>query len=259
MSAALLRALALIGLGGLCVVADTAAARTLAEIRARGVVSQCANPDALPYSSKQSETPGFQIEIGRALAQGLEVNHQVEWIIPRLRAGLVDCDLLLDTIVTPETERGPVKLSHPYQRSGVALAVRGDASAVRGFGDIARAQRIGVMINSVASKLLNERGVRTVPYAFERDMVDDLAKGDIDGCAVSPATIAYYMHVHANAGVRYVHAYDSEPDLRWAVAVGMRRGDQALVDAVNAVLDRLIADGSLARIYARYGVDYRRP
>ena len=253
------RLLALVCLVALGAVADGAAARTLAEIRARGVVSQCANPDALPYSSKQTDTPGFQIEIGRALAQGLGVSHQVEWIIPRLRAGLVDCDLLLDTIVTPETERGPVKLSHPYQRSGVALAMRGDASSVRGFGDIAPAQRIGVMINSVASKLLNERGVRTVPYAFERDMVEDVVKGEIDGCAVSPATIAYYMHVHANAGVRYVHAYDSEPELRWTVAVGMRRGDEALLDAVNAILDGLVEDGSLARIYARYGVDYRRP
>ena len=67
------------------------------------------------------------------------------------------------------------------------------------------------------------------------------------------------MHVHANAGVRYVHAYDSEPELRWTVAVGMRRGDEALLDAVNAILDGLVEDGSLARIYARYGVDYRRP
>jgi polar amino acid transport system substrate-binding protein len=243
----------------LLVMASSAPARTLAEIRARGTLSQCANPDALPYSSKQADTPGIQIEFGRALAQGLGVAHEVDWIVPRLRAGLVDCDLLLDTIVAPELERGPLKLSHSYQRSGVALALRAGAAPLRGFQDIAPGQRIGVMINSVASKLLGQRGVRTVPYAFERDMVEDLAKGDIDGCAVSPATIAYYMHMHANAGLRYVHAYDAEPELAWSLAVGMRRSDDALVDAVNAILDRLVADGSLARIYARYGVDYRRP
>ena len=258
MTPAALRALALVALLALAVSVSDARARTLAEVRARGTLSQCANPDALPYSSKQADPPGFQIEIGRAIAQGLGVAHEIAWIVPRVRAGLVDCDLLLDTIVTPETERGPLKLSHPYQRSGVALALR-TGGPLGGFGDIAPGQRIGVMINSVASKLLGERGVRTVPYAFERDMVEDLAKGEIDGCAVSPAAIAYYMHVHANAGLRYVHAYDAEPELRWSLAIGMRRSDDALVEAVNAVLERLIADGTLARIYARYGVDYRKP
>lgn len=57
----------------------------------------------------------------------------------------------------------------------------------------------------------------------------------------------------------YVNAYDAEPELRWDLAVGLRRSDDALVDAVNAALDRLIADGIIERIYARYGVEYRRP
>jgi polar amino acid transport system substrate-binding protein len=45
--------------------------RTLAEIQARGLVSMCANPDALPYASNRSDTAGFQIDIGRALASAL--------------------------------------------------------------------------------------------------------------------------------------------------------------------------------------------
>ena len=235
-------------------------ARTLAEVRARGTISMCANPDALPHASKREELPGFQIEIGRALAQTLGVPLEIDWIIPRVRANLVDCDILLDTIVAPGVDRGPIKLSHPYQKSGVALAVRPGNEAVHGFQDLApEKQRVGVMINSVASVILGRRGVRTVPYSFEGDMVDDLARGDIDACAVSPATIAYYIHVHPDARLSYVHAYDSEPELRWNLVVGMRRTDDALVDAVNAALDRLIADGTIERIYTRYGVDYRKP
>jgi polar amino acid transport system substrate-binding protein len=237
-----------------------ATARTLAELRAQGKLSMCANPDALPHSSKREDTPGFQIEIGRALAQGLGLPLQVDWIVPRMRAGMVDCDILLDTIAEPEVQRGPIKLSHPYQKSGVALALRSGNEAARGFQDLVPGQqRVGVMVNSVASVVLGKRGVRTVPYSFESDMVEDLARGSIDACAVSPATIAYYIHVHPEARLSYVHAYDSEPELRWNLAVGMRRSDDALVDAVNAMLDRLIADGTVERIYTRYGVDYRKP
>ena len=239
-------------------VATPAAARTLDEIRSLGEISMCAHPDALPHASEKGEAPGFQIEIGRALAAALGVRLKIDWIVPRLRAGLVNCDMLFDTIVDPASERGPVKLSQPYQKSGVALALRG-ADAARGFGDVAPGQRVGVMINSVASKLLNQRGLYTVPYAFESDMVADLAKGELDACAVSPATIAYYIRRHPDAGLRYVHAYDAEPELRWNLAVALRRSDDALVEAVDKALHSMSSDGTLERIYAGYGVAYRRP
>jgi polar amino acid transport system substrate-binding protein len=239
--------------------ASPAAARTLEEIRARGEISMCANPDALPHASQKGDASGFQVEIGRALAAALGVRLQVDWIVPRLRANLVNCDMLFDTIVDPANERGPVKLSRPYQKSGVALALRAGNAPARGFGDVAPGQRVGVMINSVASKLLNQRGLYTVPYAFEGDMVADLAKGELDACAVSPATIAYYIHSHPDAGLRYVHAYDAEPELRWNLAVALRRGDDALLEAVDRALGRMSGDGTLQRIYAGYGVEYRRP
>jgi len=232
--------------------------RPLAEIRSRGEISLCANPDALPYASEKTDAPGFQVEIGRALAARLGVKLQVLWIIPRLRAGLVDCDMLLDTIADPEAQRGPIRLSQPYQKSGVAMALRASLQAQR-FDDLAAGTRVGVLVNSLASRSLNQRGLHTVPYAFEADMVSDLANGSLDACAVSPATIAWYIRQHPESGLHYTHAYDSEPDLRWNLAVGLRRSDDALVEAVNAALAQLAADGTLAQIYGRYGVELRRP
>jgi ABC-type amino acid transport substrate-binding protein len=90
-------------------------------------------------------------------------------------------------------------------------------------------------------------------------MVDDLAKGELEAGAVSPASIAYYIRSHPEGRLRYVHAYDDEPELRWNLAVGLRRSDDALVEAVNQALERLTQDGSLMRIYGSYGVEYRRP
>jgi len=239
-------------------VAASASGRTLVEVKARGAISLCANPDALPYASNRTDLPGFQIDIARALAEAIGVKLEIDWILPRMRASLVDCDLLLDTIVDPDLSRGAVKVSRPYQRSGVALAVR-QAATVKNFADLASGQRVGVMVNSLASKLLNQRGLYTVPYAFETDMIADLVKGDLDAAAISPATIAYYIRVHPESGLRYVHAYDAEPQLAWSVAAGLRRTDDALLDAINAALDRMATSGALAEVYAKYGVDYRKP
>ena len=48
-------------------------------------------------------------------------------------------------------------------------------------------------------------------------------------------------------------------ELRWEVAVGMRKADDALVAAVNTALTHMLADGTVRRIYARYGIDQGLP
>jgi polar amino acid transport system substrate-binding protein len=234
-------------------------ARTLAEIKFKGAISLCANPDALPFASEKASPPGFQIEIARAIATGLGVNLELQWILPRYRANLVNCDILMDSIDDPAVYEGKLLLSRPYHRTGVALGVGPKATAVDGFAGLSKGQKVGVMVNSVAQVVLGKRGVSESPYAFEQDMLDDLAKGELYGAAASPATIAYYMRQHPDAGLRVVHAYDSEPQLAWNVSVGMRKSDQALVDAVNEVLAKLLADGTISAIYGHYGVEHRMP
>jgi ABC-type amino acid transport substrate-binding protein len=43
------------------------------------------------------------------------------------------------------------------------------------------------------------------------------------------------------------------------VAVGLRGADDALVEAVNRALDRLLADGVIQVIFAKYGIAYIPP
>lgn len=240
-------------------VAENANARTLAEVKSLGAISMCANPDALPYASNKPETPGFQIEIGRAIAAGLGVPLNIEWILPRRRANVVNCDMLLDSINDPEVHEGKLSLSLPYQKSGLALGLGRDAEAISDFRELKKEQKVGVMISSVASMVLGKAGKATSPYAFQTDMVEDLRKGELYGAAVSAATMSYYIRQHPDSGLRLVNAFDGEPQLTWQVAVGLRKSDAALVNAINEILEKLITDGTLDRIYAKYGVEHRKP
>ena len=249
---------------GMCTVvlfafAGHAAARTLAEVKSLGTITMCANRDALPYASNKPETPGFQIEIGRAIAEGLGVPLNIEWILPRRRANVVNCDMLLDNINDAEVNEGRMRLSRPYQKSGLALGLRQDAENISDFTELKKGQKIGVMINSYAAMVLGKAGKTFSPYAFQSDMVEDLQKGELYGAAVSGATMSYYMLQHPDSGLRLVNAFDGVPQLTWEVAVGLRKSDAALVDAVNEILEKLIADGTLTRIYAKYGIEHRSP
>jgi len=259
MKQTLRRGLALACAFAAALISAGAGARTLAEVHSLGAISMCAHPDALPYASKNPEAPGIQVEMGRAIAAGLGVALNTEWVVPRRRVAAANCDLLFDSINDPGIYERPPLLSRPYQKSGLALGLSRGAEPVGHFRELKKGQKIGVMVNSVASVVLGKAGVTTSPYAFQSDMLEDLEKGELYGAAVSAASMSYHIFRHPDSGLKLVNAFDGEPDLTWEVSVGLRRSDQALLDAVNQVLERMLADGTVSRIYARYGVEHRAP
>ena len=123
-----------VALGGVVAVGlavSGATARPLDAIRDRGVLSQCAHANALPFASKTQDPPGFQIELGRALAGALGVALHVEWVVSGIQFRAADCDIVLDTIAIAEAQaERRLQLSKPDQRSGVGLVVRPDARGV---------------------------------------------------------------------------------------------------------------------------------
>jgi polar amino acid transport system substrate-binding protein len=234
-------------------------ARTLVEVQTAKQLSLCANPNALPFSAERGELPGFQIEIARALAQRMGLQLQVMWIVPRYRASTVDCDILMDTILSPGVEQRGLKPSLPYQVSGVGLVFAPGHSTVPDYKSLRAGMRVGVMMNSLASLVVSRTPAAMVPFGFEEDMLEAAARGEVHAVAVSLASAGYYNLRHPAQPLRVVRAQDHEPELRWHLAVGLRRADDALVDAVNAALKGLLDDGAIGAIYARYGIEHRRP
>ena len=246
--------------GVLACTALGASARTLAEVKARGTFTLCANPDSLPYASQSAKPlPGFQVEIGQALARGLGVDFDVGWLGPAWKARLVNCDFFLDAFDDPAIHEGKLLLSKPYHKTGVALLIPSGHPEVKRFDDVPKGSKVGVMVGSLAQTRLGQRGLTTSPYSFESDMLQDVASGALFGAACSPANGAWFLLQHPDAKLELVHAYDSESELSWRVAVGMRKADADLVEAVNGALQKLMDDGTLEKIYAHYGVPYRRP
>ena len=259
MRSATVRALAAASALAHALFAPVSAAKGWEEIRALGEITVCANPNALPYASDKEETPGFQIEIARAIAQRLGVRLRPQWIVPRVRAGLVDCDLLMDTILVGGVQPPSLKLSVPYHRSGVSLAFAPGRDPVSSYAELKRGSRVGVLHNSLASLIVSRTPATMVPFGFEDDMLEALAKGEVDAGAVSAAAAGYFNLRNPARRLTLVHAEDSQPELQWTVGIGMRRADDALVENINRALAALLADGTVAAIYARYGVTHRTP
>ncbi len=248
-----LAAVATIGLTGL------AAGRSLDAIRSVGSIGLCAHPNSLPFASKTGEPPGFQIELGRALAQQLGISLKLDWIITMFQLRRADCDIVMDTIADPEAQgETRLKISRPYYRTGVALAVPA-GSNVTSFKDLNAHTKVGVQVGSIAAMVLSQRHVATSTFGFEEDSLAALANHEIDAAAVTPTAAGYFNLAHTDNPVRILGLDESEPNLTWNVAVGMVRPDDGLRDAINEALEQLRADGTVEKIYERYGIVLQTP
>ena len=249
------------GLAALLVLASaaTASARSLDAISQRGAIAMCAHPNALPFASKKGDPPGFQVELGRALADRLGVSLLQHWVVNSFQYRRADCDIVLDAIANKGAliEVG-LRMSRPYYRSGVALAVPRE-SDLSSLDAIAPGRKVGVLVGSLASMALGKRNIEVTPFVFEDEMLEALKRREIAAAAVTPNAIGWYNMRNPDAAVRRIPAFDDDPDLSWNVAVGMLRPDEKLTERIDAALGELLADGTVARIYARYGIDLQPP
>ena len=89
--------------------------------------------------------------------------------------------------------------------------------------------------------------------------MEALAAREIDAAAVTATVAGYFNATHPEQAVNILPPDDTRADMAWNLAVGLRRPDAQLREAIDAALERLRNDGTVAAIYARYGVSIRPP
>ena len=150
------------------------------------------------------------------------------------------------------------RISKPYYRTGVALAVP-SASKLTSFKSLDEHTKVGVQVASIAAMVISQRHVPTSTFGFEVDSLEALANHEIDAAAVTPTVAAYFNLTHPDKALRILALDESEANLNWNVAVGMVRPDDRSARCDRRALERLRADGTVERIYRRYGVMLQSP
>ncbi len=249
-----LAALLLCGLFG-----EAAPARTLEQIKSSGVLSACLPANVLPYSRRDSNPPGFQVEVADAVAKALGVSLEKQWVISHLQALRANCDLRLDVIAIPEAQGDThLVLSKSYYRSGVALVSRPDRKLVD-LAALSEHTKVAVQVSSVTAMVLGERHVGMSMYAFEDEMLQAVADGNADAAMVTPASAGYFNMQHPEHKLNISLPEDAAPQMSWNIALGLRRPDKPLREAIDQAIDKLVADGSMSSIYGRYGMTLPPP
>ena len=236
-----------------------AQARSLDTIRSIGALGLCAHPNSLPFANKAGDPPGFQLELGQALARELGVSLRLDWIITQYQMRSAGCDIVLDAIADREAQgETNLRISKPYYRTGVALAVPA-ASQLTSFKSLNEHTKVGVQVGSMAAMIISQRHVPTSTFGFEVDSLEALSNHEIDAAAVTPTVASYFNLTHPGSALHLLDRDESEANLNWNVAVGMIRPDDSLREAIDHALERLRTEGTIDRIYRKYGVVLQLP
>ena len=227
----------------------------------------CADPDNLPYS--HADGSGFENRIAEVLAADLGAELRYAWMplrrgFVRKTAGAGLCDVFIG--VPKGFDR--VLTTRPYYRSMYVFLSRGGV-ALESFDDERLAQlRIGVqlvgddMAATPPGHALAMRGAvrRVKGYPVFGDgpavqrMVNDLAAGELDAIVAWGPQAAFFAR--SRSGLRLAPAR-APPELaampfEFSIAVGVKRGEAALRDELDAALAR--RRGDIDAILAAYGV-----
>lgn len=229
----------------------------LARVRAAGELRWGADAQGgAPYVFQDPMDPnhliGFEVEIADAIARTLGVRArpvagQWETLLELLARG--DFDVALNGIeVAPEKER-VCRLSRPYYAAPERLTVRrADTAAPAALADLA-GRSAGTLPGTLAERILGRAGAVVRTYeGGQNEIYADLALGRTDAVLLDGPITRYYGEI--DPALRVVEGAFGE--VRYAVA--LRRDDGALAAAVDDALAGLARDGTLRRIYERWGL-----
>jgi mxaJ protein len=235
---------------------------------AAGELRVCADPDNLPYSDERQR--GFENRIARVLAD--ETGRTLVNVWQPLRRGFVRktlgahaCDVVIG--VPADFER--VLTTRPYYRSSYVFVTPASAGVPRGFDDpLLKRARVGVQLigNDLAATppgyALARHGVvdNVVGYTIYGDgpaaarVISAIERGElVTGVLWGPQAGYFAARAAVPLAVAPAHApADVNMPFEFDIAVGVRKGDRALRDELDAALARRRSD--IDAVLAEYSV-----
>ncbi|MCV7316592.1 ABC transporter permease subunit [Mycolicibacillus parakoreensis] len=191
---------------------------------------------------------GFDDELLRAVAAKLGlrvafVGTDFAGLLAQVAAGRFDVGSA--SIAATEARRRTVGFTNGYDFGYYALVVPPD-SALTAMDELGPGQRIGVVQGTIQDAyVVDTLGLAPVKFPDFNTVYAALKTGQLDAW-VAPAQQAGQLVRPGDPAVIAATTVSVDTFVAWAVAPGNR----PLIDALNAGLDAVIADGTWARLYA---------
>ncbi|WP_323005217.1 ABC transporter substrate-binding protein [Pseudorhodobacter sp.] len=213
-----------------------------------------------PFSFKEADgtLAGFDIDIAKAVCAQMQRDCEMveqEWdgMIPALKAKKFDA-IVASMSITEERKR-QIDFSAKYYQTPARLVAKKDAG-FEGTAEGLTGKRIGVQRGAThqcyAEKMFP--GAEIVMYGTQEEVFRDLALGRIDA-QLSDSLIAQESFLSTGEGADYGFLGGDHLDLECygeGVGIAVRKGDDALREALSAAITAIRDDGTYAKINDAY-------
>ena len=203
------------------------------------------------YIDESGELKGFDIDVARALCAQMQVECEFvaqDWdgIIPALLEKEYDA-IVASMSITDERKRVVSFTDRYYSNQLRFVAARG-----AGFDPaFASGKKIGAQRATIAASWLEEHAgaAQVMLYDTQENVFLDLAGGRLDAAFGDGLMLYEWLQTEAGAGFQLVgDAYRMDD----GIGIAVRKEDDELRRRLNTAIAAILADGTYARINAKY-------
>lgn len=207
------------------------------------------NAEFAPYEYYEGDKiVGIDIEIAGLIAErlGLELivnDIAFDSIVPEIAAGKADIALAGMSVTKDRLEN--VDFSIPYTGSKQVIIVK-QGSDIKTKEDL-KSKLIGVQLGTTGDILASAvEGVSVERYGKSFEIIQALSQGKIDAVVIDSQPAEFYIKDKPELVIL------DEPFEDEAYAVAIKKGNTALLNKVNEILEELIQEGKIEEIIKKY-------
>ena len=204
------------------------------------------------YHDESDTLVGYDVEVSRAIAEKLGVEPEyVESDWDSLFAGL-DAgrfDIVCNGVEVTDERAKTYDFTTPYGYIHTALAVRKDNEDIKSFEDL-KGKTTANSLASTYMELAESYGATVQGIDTLEETIQLLTAGRIDATLNADVSFYDYLNVHPDADFKLVAQTEDASH----VAIPVRKGDDSasLLEAINAAIEELRADGTLKALGEKY-------
>ncbi|MBM7855554.1 polar amino acid transport system substrate-binding protein [Desulfohalotomaculum tongense] len=230
-----------------------AAKTTWEQIQEKGVLVAGLDDTFAPMGFRDENTNeliGFDIDMGAELAKrlGVEIKWQpTEWKGVMGSLNSKKFDVIISGMSVTDERKKVIDFSRNYVNAGIGVVVKKDNNDIASAQDL-KGKKIATQTGSSGAIACKDQGLENVtlydqyPQAF-----NDLAIGRVDAVVVDVTTAAHYISKKPDTYKLLDFRLTDEP-----YAIGIRKEDKDLKEAIDKALTEMMQDGTLSAISQKW-------
>ena len=222
-----------------------------------GKLTMSTNASFPPYEmvADDGSFEGIDIEVAGAISEKLGLELQVDdmGFDAALQAAQTGkSDMVMAGVTVTEERQAVMDFSNSYA-NGVQVVIVKEDSPIQTVDDLANANMIGCQMGTTGYTFCSDTPENggfgedhVTPYDDGAAAVQALMNGQIDAVVIDNKPAQEY--VAANPGLKILDGEFTNEDY----AIGVAKGNTALLDAINGALEELTNDGTIQSIVDKY-------